>query len=102
MCWCDCRGGRRTDHGRIRGEGKEEVKYISNGQGMKLRQCVSAISNLPLFECTELKSVAGTDAETIGSSQIRRGLAHSAKKHRPCSLGQELIRDSTRGLVCAV
>ena len=69
---------------------------------MKLGQCVSTISNLSFLECTELKGVAGADAGFIGSSQMRKALAHNVKKHRLCSLGQELIRDSSGGLVCAV
>ena len=54
MHWCGgCRGGRDADQGIIPGRGKEEAKYISIGQGMKLGQCVSAVSNLSLLECTE-------------------------------------------------
>lgn len=102
VCWCGYRGGKGTDQRRIPGKGKEEVKYISDGQGMKLGQCVSAISNLSFLECTESKGVAGADVGIIGSSQMRKTLAHKVKQHSLCSLGQELIRDSSGGLVCAV
>ena len=69
---------------------------------MILRQCVSATGSLSLLECTELKGVAGADPEIVDSRQVRKGLAHHGKKHSLCSLGQELIRDSSGRLVCAV
>lgn len=68
---------------------------------MKSGQCVSATSKLSLLKCADLKGVAEADAGTVGSSQISKTLAHSAKNHRLCSLGQELIRDSSGRPVCA-
>lgn len=68
---------------------------------MRLGHCVSTTSKLSLVKCVDLKGVAEADAGTVGSSQIRKTLAHRAKNHRLCSLGQELIRDSSGRPVCA-
>lgn len=61
-------------------KGKEGVKYISDRQSMKLGQCVSTISTSSLVGYTELKGILGADAGIIGSSQIRKALAHYAKE----------------------
>lgn len=78
---------------------KEEIKYISDGQGLKLGECVGALSNSKLLGGTEFKRVTGADGGIIGSSLIRKAPAHSAKK---CSLPSRSRTYQSGGLMCSV
>lgn len=102
VCWCGCRGEKGTNQRKIPGRDKEEVKYISDEQGMKLGQRVSAVSNLSLLECTELKGVAGAGAEMVGRGQLRKSLAHDAKKHTLSSRSGTWQRHQWRAGVCSM
>ena len=66
MRWSGCREGGPLIREEFLVKGKEEVKYISEGQGMKLGQRVSALNNSKLLECTEFKCTAEADELMLG------------------------------------